>query len=162
AGLNLWIANTIKAAIRNQTFPVLPAQLSPDQAVAAGGEWAGVYTDGGGKSLEFVATRDGLALKRPDSTLPLTRIGRDSFRSSTSELIAFPFTFERDNGKVVAVSHGPDWYAGKSYTGPKEFKSSPEYSPFVGRYENHNPEGQFIRVFIRKGQLILANGRSEG
>ena len=161
-GLNGWMVNTIKAAVRDQPFPKLPVPPSPEQTAAAAAEWAGVYTGPAGKSVEFVATDHGLALKRGDSTLPLRRIGRDSFRSDARDLIEFPFAFERDGEKVVAVSHGPDWYTGKDYTGPREFKIPAEYLPFAGRYENHNPEGQFVRVFIRKGQLILANGRSEG
>jgi hypothetical protein len=53
------------------------------------------------------------------------------------------------------VSHGSDWYTNDAYSGPKEFDTSPEYATYVGRYENHNPEGGVVRVFVLKGQLMI-------
>lgn len=161
AGADAWIANTVKAAIRNEPLPKFPERPSPEQIRSTAAEWAGVYTGSGGTTLEFVATTNGLALKRANSAVPLTRVGRDAYASNAIDLIQFPFAFERDGGKVVAVSHGPDWYHGESYHGPIEFKTPPELAPFVGRYENHNPEGDPVEIFIRNGRLYMANGRSE-
>ncbi len=160
ASVDAWIANTVKAAIRNEPLPKFPERPTPEQ-VRSTAQWAGIYTGSGGMKLEFVVTANGLALKKGDSSVALTRVGRDAYSSDAGDLMEFPFAFERDGGKVVAVSHGSDWYRGAAYKGPTEFKTPPEFAPLVGRYENHNPEGDPVRIFIRNGRLFMANGRSE-
>jgi CubicO group peptidase (beta-lactamase class C family) len=160
-GLPLWVANTVRAAVRGTPLPALPEKQTAAQMLATSAEWAGTFRGKSGATLRFSATERGLVLTRGIELVPLTRIGRDSFRAAVADLIEFPFTFERADGKVAAVSHGADWYAGANYKGPQEFTTPTEYLPFVGRYENHNPEGQAVRVFIRNGQLMFANGISD-
>jgi D-alanyl-D-alanine carboxypeptidase len=135
ASVDAWIANTVKAAIRNEPLPKFPERPTPEQVRSTAAQWAGIYTGSGGMTLEFVATTNGLALKKGDSTAPLTRVGRDAYASDAGDLMEFPFAFERDGGKVVAVSHGSDWFHGAAYKRPTEFKTPPEFTAFVGRYE---------------------------
>jgi D-alanyl-D-alanine carboxypeptidase len=158
--VGLWILNTIKAAVRNQPLPTPPARRSGQLANAS--DWAGVYQSPEGGSIEFVAANDALSLKRDAGTIPLTRVAADGFRASTPDLVAFPFIFERQGGKVVEVSHGPDWYFNPLYTGPKVFEEKPGLRAYVGRYENHNPESSPVRVFVNRGQLIAASGGGAG
>ena len=149
-----WVGNTLKAAYRNQPLPAFPNPPAPP----TGSEWAGVYKSPiTGKTVEFVGEGNRLSLKQGDSVVPLTRIGRDAFRGPLIDPV-YPFVFERQGGKVAEVSYGPEWYANDAYTGPKEFNTPQNYAAYVGRYENHNPEGSFVRVFIRKGQLLVASG----
>lgn len=154
-----WAVHAVAAALRNQPPPDPPARPEPDQ-VSNAGDYAGVYANGG-KTVEFVAAGNRLQLKREGALLPVTRLGNDSFRLS-GDSSAFPFVFGRDQGKVVEVSHGPDWYTNPSYTGPKQFEEPPEYSAYVGRYVNHNPEEGEIRIFVRKGKLMMAGGVGGG
>jgi hypothetical protein len=158
--LGLWILNTIKAAVRNQPLPTPPARRSGQLANAR--DWAGVYQSPEGRLIEFIAANDALSLKRDAGTIPLTRFAADGFRASTSDLMAFPFVFERQGGEVVQVSHGPEWYFSPAYAGPKTFEEKPEFRAYVGRYENHNPESSPVRVFINRGQLIAASGGGAG
>lgn len=160
-GLAPWISNTLRATIRNQPLPDLPQRQSADR-VADAADYAGLYRASDVKTAEFVAIGGGLSLKLGDSMVSLRRVGRDSFRASTPELVFFPFAFVRDNGKVVEVSHGPEWYTNQAYTGPKRFDTPPDYLAYAGRYQNHNPEMQVIRIFMRKGRLMFATGMSDG
>jgi hypothetical protein len=153
-----WIGNTLKAAYRNKPLPAFPNPPAPPTS----SEWAGVYKSPvTGKTLEFVGEGNRLSLKQGDSVVPLTRIGRDAFRGPLIDPV-YPFVFERQGGKVAEVSYGPEWFANDAYTGPKEFNTPQNYAAYVGRYENHNPEGSFVRVFIRKGQLMVASGIDGG
>jgi hypothetical protein len=158
--VNRWIADTVKAALRHQRLPLLPARGGPEQLAAATREWVGVYRAADGQVLEFVPGADGLELKRGDTTVRLLRSGRDSFRASEQAWIAFPFEFEREDGRVVAVAHGPAWYAGASFKGSLPANRPSEYSLYTGRYVNHNPEGGSVRIFVRRGELMCVFGRS--
>jgi D-alanyl-D-alanine carboxypeptidase len=154
-----WAVRAVAAALRNQPLPDPPVRPEPDQ-VANAGDYAGVYANGG-KTVEFVAAGNHLQLKRESALVTLTRLGNDSFRLSGDQA-AFPFVFGRDQGKVVEVAHGPDWYTNPSYSGPKQFDEPPEYSAYVGRYVNHNPEEGEVRIFVRKGKLMMAAGVGAG
>jgi hypothetical protein len=156
-----WMANTMKAAARGQPLPPAFARQTPAQLLAAVKAFAGAYTAGNGNALEFVASEHGLQLKRGPRLVPLIRISRTSFRSTEKDLVSYLFTFEQRDSTTVAVSYGPEWYAGAAYTGPRDFETPAEFLPLVGRYENHNPEGEPVRVFVRKGRLYAAEGLSE-
>jgi hypothetical protein len=56
---------------------------------------------------------------------------------------------------VVEVTHGPRWFTGQRYEGPREFPTPEEWSAFTGHYRSHNPWYPSFRVFTRKGQLTL-------
>ena len=155
-----WVANTMKAAARGQPLPPAPARQTPAQLLAVARVFAGTYTAPNGNALVFVASERGLELERGSRRVPLTPIGRTSFRSNERDLIDYPFTFEQRDTTTLAVSHGPEWYAGAAYDGPRDFPTPAELLPLVGRYENHNPEGEPVRVFVRNGRLYTAEGRS--
>jgi D-alanyl-D-alanine carboxypeptidase len=154
-----WAVHAVAAALRNQPLPDPPVRPEPDRVTNAG-DYAGVYANGG-KTVEFVAAGNRLHLKRESTVVTLTRLGNDSFRLS-GDSSAFPFVFGRDQGKVVEVAHGPDWYTNSFYAGPKQFDEPPEYSAYVGRYVNHNPEEGEVRIFVRKGRLMMAAGAGAG
>lgn len=154
-----WAVRAVTAAIRNQALPDPPAKQEPGQVPNAA-EYAGVYTSGG-KSIEFVADGNRLELKQDGGVVPLMRLGNNIFRAA-GDLALFPFVFGRDQGKVVEVLHGPDWYTNPSYAGPKQFDTPPEYSAYAGHYVNHNPEGAGIRIFVQKGKLMMAGGVGPG
>ncbi|HKW00117.1 MAG TPA: serine hydrolase domain-containing protein [Vicinamibacterales bacterium] len=155
-----WIVSAMRATVRNQ--PVSELKAPPAAPVDA---WAGTYVARDRRVLEFSvdsSDRARLMLKRGERQVPLTRVGADAFRASDEEATEFPYTFERGDGKVVAVAHGSDWYTRGTYTGPASFDVPPEYAAYAGRYKNHNPEDGPLRVFIRGGSLMIAGGVNDG
>lgn len=156
-----WLAKTMMAAARGRPLPSAPAAETPAERLAAARALAGTYTASDGNTVRFVASERGLALDRGARLVPLVRLDRTSYLATEKDLAAFPFTFEQHDGATVAVSHGPDWYAAASYSGPRTFPTPAALLPLVGRYENHNPEGEPVRVFVRNGRLYVAEGIGE-
>ena len=151
---------SVKAALRGQPQPAAPAAPNP-AVIANAADYAGVFT-GSTKSFEFAAAGQGLAVKYEEGVVPLLRVQRDTFRVESGRLAQYFFVFTRDAGKVTELSYGPDWYTSKSYAGAKQFDVPAEYPAYAGRYVNHNPEEQEIRIYLRKGELFLASGPGPG
>jgi hypothetical protein len=116
-----------------------------------------VYS-GAGKTLTFAAEGDRLVLKRQGRSIPLLRTQGNNFRVEADELSEFPILFGKTSGKVVEVTHGPDWYTNNVYSGPKQFDAPAEYAAYTGRYVNHNPEEESVHVYVLKGQLMMNGG----
>lgn len=152
--LVLWAGAAVAAAMRNRPLPDAPKQ-NPEQ-VSNAAEYAGEYR-GGARTLEIAAHGSRLELRAGGAAIPLKHAGGDTFRV-TGELATYPLVFARQKGKVVAILHGPDWYANTSYVGPKQFPSPAEYAAYVGHYVNHNPEGGDLRIFVQKGVLMMSPG----
>ncbi len=148
-----WAVSAVKAAIRNQPPPDAPKRQDPAEVTNAA-DYAGLFS-GAGKTLEFAADANRLVLKRDGAAIPLLRGQRDSFRAGPGDLAEFPLVFARTSGKVVEVSHGPEWYTNSAYSGPKQFDTPAEYSAYAGRYLNHNPEEGAVRVYVLKGKLMM-------
>jgi hypothetical protein len=69
------------------------------------------------------------------------------------------FAFQRDEaGRVVTVSHGPDWFVTDAYGGPTEFEVPPSWQEVAGRYRSWSPWLPYFEVLIRAGRLILISG----
>lgn len=156
-----WITSTVRSALYGHPLPPPPTVPSEEEAKVPLSALAGSYVAPGGEAIEFDATGTGLTLRRAGRTVPLKRLSPETFCSSQEDLASYPFAFEQRDGVTIAVSHGPEWFAGKSYAGPTDSPVPPEYLPLVGRYESHNPERGPLRVFVRKGQLMAARGLSE-
>jgi len=148
-----WASAAVKTAIRNQPLPDPPARHDPS-AVSNAADYAGVYS-GSGKTLEFAADGNRLLLKREGRSIPLLPMQANTFRVESDELAEFPFLFQRASGKVVEVSHGPEWFTNSAYSGPKQFEAPAEYAAYTGRYVNHNPEEGAVRVYVLKGKLLM-------
>ncbi len=67
----------------------------------------------------------------------------------------FLLRFGREEGKVVEVFHGPDWYTNERYAGPTTFDYPEEWDAYPGHYRSHNPWLSNFRVVLRKGVLVL-------
>jgi D-alanyl-D-alanine carboxypeptidase len=150
----------VNAALRDQPPPAAP--VAPDPAhISNAADFAGSFSGASG-TLEFVATGDRLAVKINGVTAPLLRVQGGTFRAQSLELAPSFFVFARAGGKVTELARGADWYTSAAYTGPKQFTTPPEYAAYVGRYLNHNPEEDGVRIFVRKGRLYLAGGPGPG
>jgi len=154
----LWVMHSVRAAIRGKPLPV---RASPQPTARTLSQFAGTFAAAGGHTVEFTTDDRGLVLSRDGKTFALRRIGPRLFCSTDPAMAAFPFAFEQRGDTTIAVSHGPEWFA-SGRGEPRSVKTPPAYLAFVGRYENHNPEGLPLRVFIRRGELYAADGFSEG
>jgi len=160
AAMGRWIVDVVKAAARDQ--PVWEFKSPAPQSAA---DWAGVFTAKDGRTLEFaVDPTEGsrLTLKRGNGIAALTRVGLNAFREADGNPVAFPYAFERRDGRVVEVARGGDWYTRGAYSGPASFDVPAEFAAFAGRYKNHNPEGGPLRVFVRGASLMIASGANDG
>jgi hypothetical protein len=87
--------------------------------------------------------------------------GRDCFYVDHPDFALFLLRFGRENGKLVEVFHGPDWYTNERYTGPTSFNYPEEWDAYPGHYRSHNPWFSNFRIIPRKGALTLVEPSGE-
>ena len=84
----------------------------------------------------------------------LQQRGRDTFYVPHPEFELFLLEFGRDEGRVVEVFHGPDWYSGAGYSGLRIFQNPAEWESFTGHYRTYNFGLTNFRIILRKGELL--------
>jgi hypothetical protein len=141
------------AAQRGDALPDLPTEPDPF-AVENASDYAGTF-DGDDGQLAVVADGDRLALDYQGERIPLRTWATDAFLADHPAFDRFPLVFGREDGRVVEVFHGGDWFVGAKYAGPREFNYPAEWEAFPGHYRSHNPWAGNFRVVLRKGQLWL-------
>jgi len=120
------------------------------------GDYAGEYTSET-CTLRLVAENHYLYLMCQDQRVTLEERSYDCFYANHPEWERYLLRFERaKDGRVAAVSHGPNWLYNQNYEGPTRFASPAAWQAFTGHYRAHNPWSSNFRVFTRKGQLILS------
>jgi D-alanyl-D-alanine carboxypeptidase len=155
----------------------LPAAepLHDPEAIKNAADYAGTYKAEDGSELVFQesAGHDGatrLSLLVEGKSIPLQNEG-DSFISTIPGSFAdYDIVFKRGKTpatstgkdsapteKVIQVSYGSKWYAGKNYSGPRSFPVPDDYLPFVGRYRAQSIWGGDVRVFVLQGRLVLSD-----
>ena len=146
----------LRAAHAGKPLPTLPAPPAPADEVKDAGLYAGTYTSPAGKRLVFAAEANRLLLLHAGRRIALERSGgRDSFVVRDPDFELFRLVFTRDGERVTEAAHGPEWYAGERYTGPRSFEHPKELDAYVGRYRHDSPWYGTTRVVLRKGQLWL-------
>ena len=118
-------------------------------------DYAGEYTSPDGRKLEFSAEGAKLILNYNGRKIALERVGGDRFLVKHPAFDRFVLGFVRENQQVTHAVHGPDWYAGARYTGPRTFEARKEWEGFAGHYSNDSPWYGDTRVVLRKGQLYV-------
>ncbi len=136
-----------------------PPDLNDPREVKNASDFAGVFETASGRKLQVLADGSALNIAIGDRRIPLERLGENSFLADEYSRRRFPLVFGRNNGKVVELSHGPDWYVNGNYTGPKEFPALAQYGAFVGHYRSDSPWFRSTRIVLRKGKL-WADGTS--
>jgi CubicO group peptidase (beta-lactamase class C family) len=145
----------LRAARGGQPIPPAPEFDDPYKNPNAA-DYAGTFTAPDGRKLEIAAAGDRLELVHKGERLALERLAPDTFWAPDPAFALFPLAFERDADKVAEVSYGGDWYAGERYRGPRNFKTPPEYQAYAGHYRNEDPWMGSLRVFVKKGALLVA------
>jgi len=167
-GVAEFALRAMRAALRNQELPALPA-VEPPARVRNAADYAGTYTSPDGKKLELVAEKESLMLVHNGKRVALERRGRDQFYVPHPDFALFLLRFEREKpaapgaapgapaSPVVEAVHGPDWFAGERYSGPRAFDFPAHWKAYPGHYRAYQPWLSNFRVLLRKGKLWLAN-----
>jgi D-alanyl-D-alanine carboxypeptidase len=156
---------------QSEAKPLPPAEPLQDPEVTNNAtDYAGSYKAEDGSELAFVANGGRLSLVANGKSVPLQKDGGDDFLSTIPGIFAdYGILFEREKtparsagknpppGKVIQVSYGPNWYAGKAYSGPRSFLVPDDYRPLIGHYRTQSIWGGDIRVFVLQGKLILSD-----
>jgi CubicO group peptidase (beta-lactamase class C family) len=147
----------LRAARAGLRLPDPPASPPDPFEVKNAAEYAGAYaTPDGKKALRVEAVGARLFLAHGGRQVALERSGgRDSFVAAHPDFELYRLVFGREGERVVEAGHGPDWYAGERYAGPRRFDHPSEWDAFVGLYRNDSPWYGPARVVLRKGRLWL-------
>jgi CubicO group peptidase (beta-lactamase class C family) len=170
----------LRAEREAKTLPAAPTIANPLQVDNAA-DYAGVFTDGSGRKLDFAVEGKQLFLADEGKRVLLQHSDGDSFISTIEGVFAnHTFNFGRARaesaklgaqparasgagavdarekaGPVVEVSYGPDWYVNGKYSGPRTFAAPKEYEAFTGRYRSESAWGGDALAYVLKGQLML-------
>jgi CubicO group peptidase (beta-lactamase class C family) len=143
------------ASLAGKPLPDAPAPPPAPDEVKNAADYAGVYTSLDNKKLELVAEGNKLVLVRANRNVVLERMAGDRFIVKHPDFDTFLLEFARENQQVTQAFHGPDWYLGAKYNGPKTFTSKKEWEAFTGHYYNDSAWYGDARVVLRKGQLFV-------
>lgn len=143
------------ASLEAKPLPEAPQPPRPAQEVENAGDYAGVFTSLDGRKLEFLAQGNTLMLLHGGRKIIVERAGRDRFIINHPDFDTYLFGFGRENQQVTQAYHGPTWYLGERYNGPKTFTTKKEWNGYEGHYSNDSPWYGDTRVVLRKGELFL-------
>jgi hypothetical protein len=143
------------ASLAGKSLPDPPAPPPAPDEVKNAADYAGIYTSPDGKKLEFAAEGEKLILVHHNRRIVLERAGGDRFIVKHPDFDRFLLGFVRENQQVTQAFHGPDWYTGAKYTGPKTFETKKDWEAFAGHYNNDSAWYGDTRVVLRNGQLFI-------
>ena len=145
------------ASLDGKKLPDAPVPAPPPDEVKNAVDYAGEYTSPAGKKLVLTAEGEKLILTHNGHRVPLERSSTagDRFIVKHPDFETFLLGFVRDNRVVTEAYHGPDWYAGARYTGPRALETRKDWEGYVGHYYNDSPWYGDARVVYRKGRLYL-------
>ena len=131
-------------------------EIKPVSVIDDAAELAGTYTRDG-EAWTFVADGQSLSLDRPSGRVAIERPGRGpGFVILAPDLEREALIFECDDaGSVVALHHGERWFARDGQAAAEAPKAPEAWRAIVGIYQNHNPWQSRIRIFERRGALLL-------
>jgi hypothetical protein len=152
-GVAIFALRALRAAVRGEELPPLPAEADPT-AVENAGDYVGTYR-AGEKTFALAAEGGRLILGRGAEQVALEPQDDDSFLVDHPDFARFLLRFERAGGQVTEALHGGDWYVHERYAGPAGFDAPPEWDAYPGHYRAHNPWLTNFRVVLRKGALLF-------
>jgi CubicO group peptidase (beta-lactamase class C family) len=170
----------LRAEREAKTLAGAPAIANPLEVDNAE-DYAGAFTDGNSRKLQFAVEGKQLFLADQGKRIPLQHTHGDNFISTIEDVFAgHTFIFGRVRaeskksgtrsrstsgagegdshekpGPVVEVSYGSDWYVNATYSGPRSFTAPKEYGAFSGRYRSESAWGGDALAYVLKGKLML-------
>lgn len=158
--LAAYALEVLRSAVDRKPLPPLPPVEQPLRVKNAA-DYAGTYASPGGKTLALAAEGERLLLVHDGKRIPLEARGEDSFYVPHPDFALFLLGFGREGGKVVEAFHGPDWYPGERYAGPRTFDYPKEWDAYPGHYRTPNPWESNFRIVVRKGKLLFLTAEGE-
>jgi len=164
----------LRATLHDQELPSVPP--TDPTKIENGADYAGTYRacpeprpepaeghnlKAGAEALTLVAEGGHLILYFDDERVVLERRGPNRFYVDHPDFALFLLGFGREDGEVVEVFHGPDWYINDRYSGSTTFDYPLDWDAYPGHYCSHNPWLTNFRVILRKGRLILVQPSGE-
>ena len=153
AGIALDSLAVLRAGMQGQELPA-PPPVSEPLRVSNAADYAGSYLSGEDRMV--IATHgDRLTLHWRGREAALERRGEDNFYVSHPDMELFLLEFGREDDRAFEVFHGPDWYVGEGYSGPRSFDYPKEWETYQGHYRTYNFGLTNFRILVRKGALLL-------
>jgi CubicO group peptidase (beta-lactamase class C family) len=150
----------LESASHKQPLPPMPV-ADPPARLKNAAEYAGSYASADGRTLRIAAEGDRLFLFHGGKKLVLETRDDDAFFVPHPDFALFLLRFGRTEGKVVEAFYGPDWYAGESYAGTREFDYPKKWDAYPGHYRTPNPWEPNFRIVVRKGKLVFLTAEGE-
>jgi hypothetical protein len=143
----------LRAAFEEEPLPELPP-LPDATIIKNGADYVGDYHCGH-KTLAITAESNHLTLHANNDIIQLESRGPDHFYAPRPDFDRFLIQFGRkgEDGAVVELFYGGDWYVNGRYTGPTDFDIPADWLAYPGHYRCHNPWYSNFRVVLRKGAL---------
>lgn len=160
-----WVIDSVTAAFEGKPAPE-PWKGEPDRLMTPLSDYVSSYglasepTASRSAKLQIAVVDGKLVVKGAAGRKVLERMGVDAFRTVSHD-DTLPYVFTRaggkNDGKVVEISHGSDWFVTKDFAEPVT-NSPTDYQGLVGHYVFAGPEGPNVRVFVRSGVLMVVIG----
>jgi CubicO group peptidase (beta-lactamase class C family) len=151
--LGRFILRALRAARHAQPLPELPPPNDPSRVEHAP-DFAGVYTNSAGATLEFTADSQRLYLSIDGRRQALEAWGSAAVLGPVDRFPLFPLRFRRTAGQVTEVDYGGDWYVNQRYNGPHKFSYPAAWNGYTGHYRIMQPWEPDFRVILRRDALI--------
>jgi len=126
--------------------------------------YAGTYRRQDGTAVVFSRGADGaLSLEQSDGArIGLIKMGENIYGSGATGAYLFFADEKHPERGAQEVSNGADWYVKEGAAADRKLTLPEQYRAYVGRYRNHSDEGPDVRVFARRGRLVVAPAESAG
>lgn len=155
--LSRFVTDSFRSGVSEEALPEIPP-LWDFFKVEDAETFAGAYRYGD-RLVTLHPEKEALVWVEEDVRLAL-RIP-DVFFAHHPILDSAFMRFQRnDLGDVIGFAHGPDWYVREGVE--EDWGAPPErWNAYPGRYISYNPWYGGFRVFIRRGDLVLAHFSEE-
>jgi hypothetical protein len=147
--------SVMRALTAGMKLPEVP-KFSDRTRVRNAGEYSGQF-DGENRRLRIRASGGSLTLNIGRKDVAMEKRENDTFLADYPDLNLFMMRFERENGKVTRITHGPDVYERHGHMKNSKTKSPKGAEEFEGHYRSYNPWLSNFRIISRKGKLVFVD-----
>jgi D-alanyl-D-alanine carboxypeptidase len=140
------VAEAILRLYRDGVPPSVPDPLAVENAT----DYVGVYVGEAGRLA--VSAKDDRLLVDGE---PLEPRGTDRFFADRPDLRLFHVGFRREDGRIVAATHGGDVYRREGVPADDAPAAPEEWHAYTGHYRAYNPWYSNFRVVLREYELVL-------
>jgi D-alanyl-D-alanine carboxypeptidase len=155
----------LRAAKEGKPAPAMPP-FDQSLKVETPRAYEGLYHMADGRRLEVSAEGERVVLSVGADKVPLQHVEGDVFLADHPGLDLYLLVFEREGNEsdaaggadkrpVMALTHGPDWYA-HARNPARALEPSPELERFTGAYYSDSPWNGWLRIVQRQRRLWIA------